>query len=137
MPCPAQKRVAGSGPRELSFAGPMELTGSGVQACMNGELNGRVGVQCSAIFSMLCCAVQYCGVYVDWAGCWHHGSATAVVLGLVHDSGLWTLDSPVQSNCSIATPSPSSCCTSPCTVINQARRLSKQLPWPAKSIASR
>jgi hypothetical protein len=89
MPCPAQKRVAGSGPRELSFAGPMELTGSGVQACMNGELNGRVGVQCSAIFSMLCCAVQYCGVYVDWAGCWHHGSATAVVLGLVHDSGLW------------------------------------------------
>ena len=105
--------MPGPGPTELSFAGPMELTGSGVQACMNGELCGRVAVQCSAIFTMPCstAVVECC-----WAAAgWHHRSATAVVLGLtgglvVHKSGGRRLTCHVGRvlKCSIAIPSPSS-----------------------------
>jgi hypothetical protein len=87
MPC----TEACGGPRAdwVVVRRPMELAGSGVQACMNGELNGRVGVQCSCnIYYAVLCAVLW------WEDVGHHRSARAVVLGL---TDWWTSRATLDS----------------------------------------
>lgn len=57
MPCTA---CAGSRADRVVVRRTMELTGSGVLACMNELLNGRVGVQRSAVYMIVSCRAMSC-----------------------------------------------------------------------------